>query len=119
MADITRKPLFKGTLTHPTTKYVGVPVRGGRVGAHIAWLDATSSATITLEATSFGSTDAPTESAGTYQWKDTGAVITGPAATAAGGALVNQNNIQQRRARLKIVTAATSNLEIYDGTESP
>jgi hypothetical protein len=118
MADINRKALFDGTLTHPTTKYVGVPIRSGRLGAYIAWTDATSSATITLEVTSFGPEDAPVDTAGTYQWKDSGVAITGPAASAAGAAIVNQNNLQQRRARLKIVTVATSKLKIYDGTEA-
>ena len=111
----TRQPLFKGTLAHPTTKYIGVPVRDGNVGVYVAWLDATSSATITLEMTSFPPEDAPVETAGTYQWKDSGVAITGPAASAAGAALVHAADKFQKRARLKIVTAANCNFEIYDG----
>jgi hypothetical protein len=113
--DSARKPIFKGVLTHPTTKYIGVPIRDGVLGLYIAWLDATSSAAITLELTSIPPADAPVETAGTYQWKDSGVAITGPNATAAGAALVNQNNLQQKRARLKIVTVATSNIEVWDG----
>ena len=45
--------LFKGKLASSETKYVNVPVRNGTLGAHIGWLDAVSSATITLELGSF------------------------------------------------------------------
>jgi glycerate kinase len=108
-------PLFKGTITHPSTTYVGVPIHDGAVGVYIAWLDAVSSATITLEVTSFGNDQAPVATAGTYQWKDSGVSVTGPAASAAGSSLVDVENCRQKRARLKIVTAATCSLEIYDG----
>jgi hypothetical protein len=103
-------------LTHPTTKYVGLPVREGATGAQIAWLDATSSATITLEFSSMPGGNAPVETAGTYQWKDSAVSITGPAASAAGSVLVNVENARQRRARLKIVTAANTTIEVWDGT---
>jgi hypothetical protein len=117
MADITKVPLFKGVLTHPATKYVGVPIRDGALGAFIRWLDATSSATITLELTGMGSGDAPVETAGSAaQWVDSGETITGPAATAAGSSMINLENVRQRRARLKIVTAAHTDIEIWDGT---
>lgn len=110
-------PLFKGVLTHPTTKYVNLPVRNGAVGAHIAWKDATSSATITLEFSSTPQEYADVAVAGdAWDWKDSGVAITGPAGAAAGSSLVNVENVRQRRARLKIVTAATSDLEIWDGT---
>jgi hypothetical protein len=114
------KPLFAGTLTHPTTAYVGVPIKDGALGCQIAWLDATSSATITLELTSFDPDVAAVNVAGTaWQWKDSGVVIAGPAASAAGSVLVNTENVRQQRARLKIVTAATSVLEILDGVIRP
>jgi hypothetical protein len=112
---ITRVPLFKGVLTHPTTKYIGLPIRDGHTGAHITWKDGTSSATITLEMSGYDAQDAPVETAGTYQWKDSGVAITGPTAAGAGGSLVNVENVRQYRARLKIVTVATSDFEIYDG----
>lgn len=115
-----RPPLFSGTLTHPATEYVGVPVHDGVIGVHIAWPDATSSATITLELTSYDSQDAPTTTAGTADiWKDVSATvsITGPAASARGSAQVNVENVRQRRARLKIVTAATTTLTILDGAQ--
>lgn len=112
---MNRPPLFKGTLTHPATQYVGVPVHHGTIGAYIAWLDATSSATITLEVTSFGADQAPVATAGTYQWKDSGVSITGPAASAAGAASLDVENVRQARARLKIVTAANCSFEIYEG----
>jgi hypothetical protein len=113
-----RNPLFKGTLTHPTTKYVGCPIHDGVIGGHIAWKDATSSATITLEMTSFGPDLAPNDEAGAaWEWKDSGVSITGPAGAAAGSVLVNVENARQLRARYKIVTAATCDLEIYDGAK--
>lgn len=110
-----RVPLFKGTLTHPTTQYVPVPVHNGTIGAYIAWKDATSSATITLELTSLNPEIASDTSTTAWHWKDSGVSITGPAASAAGASLVNVENVRQGRARLKIVTAATSVFEIMDG----
>ncbi len=113
--SVSKKPLFEGVLTHPVTQYVNVPVVKGMLGCHIAWKDATSSAAITIELSSFPVEEAVTETAGTYQWKDSAVVITGPAASAAGSVLVNVENVRQSRARLKIVTAATSTLVIYNG----
>ena len=106
-------PLFIGTLATSTTTYIGVPVGSASlVGIHIAWKDATSSATITLETSDFPAIDAPVTTAGTYQWKDSGETITGPAASAAGATTVQLGNIGNSRARLKIVTAADSVFEI-------
>lgn len=108
-------PLFKGTVASGATKYVGLPVVKGALGAQIAWLDATSAATITVELTSFDAQDAPVETAGTYQWKDSGVSLTGPAASAAGSVLINLENVRQKRARIKIVASANCSFEIYDG----
>lgn len=108
-------PLFKGAIATSTTAYIGVPIHGDAIGLYIAWKDATSSATITLELTSVNATDAPVTTAGTWQWKDSGLTITGPAASAAGSTLVNVENARQTRARLKIVTAAACDFEILDG----
>lgn len=106
--------LFAGSVPTSTTFYVPVPVRDGCLGVDIGWKDAVSSATITLELTSF---DASFTTAGAaWEWKDSGVSITGPAASAAGGAQVHVENVRQRRARLKIVTAAVSNFDIRDGT---
>lgn len=113
-----RRPLFDGVITHPATQYIGIPIHEGRIGLYIAWLDATSSATITIEMTSLGAEDAPLATAGTYQWKDSALSITGPAGSAAGAALVNVENVRQLRARLKIVTAATCTLKIFDGVDA-
>lgn len=115
MAKPRNPPLFEGSLTHPATQYVGVPVCDGKVGAHIAWLDATSSATITLELSSFSADEAPVTTAGTYQWVTSGVSITGPSASAAGASLVNVENVRQARARLKIVTAANCSFDIRNG----
>lgn len=108
--------LFKGPLTHPTTKYIAVPVApGGRLFLDIQWKDATSSAAITLETTGTDAADAAVDVAGAaYQWKtESGVAITGPAGAAAGSTKVHVSNLVCRRARLKIVTAAACDFEIY------
>jgi len=107
--------LFRGTIPTSTTLYVPVPIRAGTLGAHIGWLDAVSSATITLELGSFAAA-APTVAGAAWEWKDSGVSITGPAASAAGASIVNVENVRQRFARLKIVTAAACNFDIRDGT---
>lgn len=105
-----------GVIAAAATQYIEVPIsRSGVIGLYIAWVDATSSATITLEWTSFGKEDAPVTTAGTYQWKDSGEVITGPAASAAGAAAVNLENVRQGRARLKVVAAANTSLIVCNG----
>lgn len=110
-------PLFKGAIANGITRYINVPVRNGVIGLHIAWLDATSSATITLELTGFDALDAPLDIAAGYKWKDSGVSVTGPAASAAGSSLVNAENVRQARARLKIVAAAACDFEIYDSLD--
>ena len=118
----SKKPLFdykvNGTIAAAATQYVGVPVIKGMIGVYIAWVDATSSATITLELTSFPPEEAATTTAGTYQWKDSGETFTGPAASVAGSLLINIENVRQSRARLKIVGAATTSLIIYNGDQA-
>ena len=108
---------FKGSLTHPATQYVAIPVPdSGRLTIHIAWKDATSSATIVFQTSLFDGYDAPFDAAGAaWEWETESAVtITGPAAAAAGSETVHVSNLGARvRARLVITTAATSDLEIY------
>jgi hypothetical protein len=89
------------------TRYIEVPVKSGTVGFHLAWLDAVSSATITLELTGYKAISA-TAPGRAWEWKDSGLTITGPVAAAAGSAQVNVENVRQERARIKIVGAAAS-----------
>lgn len=111
-----RVPVFKGTVANAATQYVGLKICGGTIGAHIAWLDATSSATITLELSCFNNDDAAVGDAGSaWEWIGSGVSITGPSGAAAGGSLLNVENVRQYRARLKIVAAANCSFEIYDG----
>ena len=105
--------LFSGAIANGATRYIEVFVRGGSIGVHIGWMDATSSATITLELGSFDG--AITVAGAAWEWKDSGLTITGPAASAAGSTLVNVENVRQLRARLKIVAAAASVFDIRDG----
>jgi hypothetical protein len=116
MSEPTDNILFTGRLAASETFYIEVPIRDGRVGLQIAWPDAVSSAAITLELTSFLSVSATVAGAGRH-WKDSGVSITGPAASAEGSSVVNVANVLQRRARLKIITAAVTFLEILDGLE--
>lgn len=97
------------------TIYVPVPIRDNCIGVHILWRDAVSSATITLE---LSSTEAAAQSSSAADWGTAAnsPTITGPAATGAGCAIVTVTNVNQRQARLKIVTAAITNLEVRDGS---
>jgi hypothetical protein len=114
--DQNTKPwLFNARLASSETKYVEVPIRNGALGVFIGWPDATSNATITLELTSLANVSAETAGRAS-EWRDSGVSITGPAASAEGATVVNVENIRQRRARLKIVTAAVTYLDIRDGT---
>ena len=120
--SVSKKPLFDykvdGTIAAAATVYVQVPVVKGMVGCHIGWIDATSSATITLELSSFPTEEAANGAAAGYVWKDSGETFTGPAGSAAGSLLINIENVRQSRARLKIVGAATTSLLIYNGVQA-
>ena len=102
------------TIVNGQTFYLEVPIVNGTIGQHIGWLDATSSATITLELGSFVGA-AATVAGSAWEWKDSGVSITGPAASAAGSSLVNVENVRQKRARLKFVGAATSQFDVRGG----
>jgi hypothetical protein len=109
--------LFQGLIANGATKYVEVTVLDGKIGVDVAWLDATSSATVTLELTSFRNASGTTAGAA-WEWKDSGLTFTGPAASAAGSLQINVENVRQRRARVKIVAAAASTFDIRDGLAS-
>lgn len=107
--------IYKGTLTHPATKYVEVPFAEATQGAlHLRWFDGTSSATVTLETTNYDvlHADAGPTSTTAGVWIDEGLTITGPSAAAAGGSMLNMNTLGARRARVKIVTAADTVIEV-------
>lgn len=105
-------PLFDGTVLNGATKYVGIPVSAGSlVGIQIARLSGAGADTITLELSEFPPDKAPVETAGTYQWKDSGETIATPAAGAS--TLVHLGNIGTSRARLKIVAAADARYIVH------
>jgi hypothetical protein len=107
--------LFLGAVPSGATKYVAVPIRDGKLGCQVGWKDATSSATVTLELSSFPG--ASIDGAGqAWEWKDSGLTFTGPVGAAAGSTSVNIENARQLMARLKIVAAAACAFEIRDGT---
>jgi hypothetical protein len=105
--------MFVGVIANGATQFVPVVVVDGCVGAHIKWPDATSSATITLELSS--DREATLTSVAAGEWLASGVTVTGPTGVAAGGSLVNVENVRQLRGRLKIVAAATTTLEILRG----
>jgi glycerate kinase len=100
-------------MVNAETKYVEVPVVDGAIGFQLAWMDAVSSATVTLELTSFRRI-AATVAGSAWEWKDSGVTITGPAASAAGSVLVNVENVRQRRGRVKIVAAAACSFDLQE-----
>ncbi len=105
-------------LAHPATLYVPVPIEKGCVGVQLAWSDATTSGTFTIEFTNLGPNDAAYDAAASYKWKDSGLTITSPAASAAGSTLVFLENCRAKRARIKYVTAANSKLLITNGVSN-
>ncbi len=106
--------LFNGVVPTSTTFYVPLPIRDGEIGAQVAWMDATSSATITVELSSFEHA-AFTNVGQAWEWKDSGLTFSGPSGVAAGSFLINVENVRQRHARLKVITAAASTFDIRDG----
>ena len=115
-----RPALFEGGIATSTTKYIGVPIHrsgaGKVLGVSIGWLDGTTAATITLELGNEDDVAAPVEEAGdAWEWTDSGETVTGPTGSAAGSAQIFLMNVQALRARLKIVTSATSEFVIRDG----
>ena len=113
-------PLFKGPIATTTTQYVGVPIHGvdgeKALGLIIGWTDATSAAALTIEFANVGPDDSTISAAGNaWDWIDSGETITGPTGAAAGAAFVTLQNVQAKRARLKIVTTANSDFVITDG----
>lgn len=104
--------IFQGRLASGVTEYFEVPIRDGTIGLHVGWFDATSSATITIELTSVPGVAVNSTTA--WHWKDSGVSITGPAGSAIGAASINIENVRQIRARIKIVTAAITQLGIWE-----
>jgi len=110
---------FEGTVLDTVTKYIPLVIFKRALGCTIGWKDDTSSATLTLEVTD--DSDAPVVTAGeAWQWGDTGETITGPVGATAGVTMISLENINHRRARLKIVAAADCEFRIwdYDGEEN-
>ena len=97
------------------TEYVGVPIHGDAIGVHIAWLDATSDAGITLQTSNYSPDAAPVgEDGEAWQWVDESLSITGPGGTAAGAEMVHAENVRAKRARLKIEANADSEFKITE-----
>lgn len=108
--------LFRGNVANGETKYVRIPIHDGKIGSYIGWKTSGSSAAVTLEMTSVP-IEGVDEAGAAWQWKDSGLSFTGPAGAAIGALLINIDNVRQTDARLKIVGAAASVFEIWDGIE--
>lgn len=119
MPASNRRPLFQGTVANGATQYVGIPVGlKGITTIHLAWKDATSAATVTLQHSLFSPDDAPVGSAGSaWHWVNSATSVTGPAATAAGASLTQLSGVGPNlRSRLRIVATANCDLEVYAET---
>ncbi len=116
MPSPINRPLFQGVVLSGATKYVPIPVTHNRIGLTVAWRDAVSSATITMEYSDFDAEEAPHDAAGSaWHWKASGVAITGPSAAAASSALVESSSVLHKRARLVIVAAANCDFDIRNG----
>lgn len=105
--------IFTGVIPTSTTRYFPVSIVDGTIGAHLAWKDATSSATITLELSGYEGL-AVTVDGAAWEWTPSGITITGPAASAAGSVGINVENVRQKNARIKVVTAAVTTIDVLD-----
>jgi hypothetical protein len=106
--------LFRGTVANSEVKYVRVPIHDGKIGVHVGWKTIASSATITLDLTSVPGVSVD-EAGAAWQWKDSGLSFTGPSGASINALSINIENVRQSDARLKIVGAAASVFEIWDG----
>ena len=103
-----------GQLANPSTTYFEIGgMNDGVQSVMIRWTDATSAAAITLETTNLSPADAAVTAAAGSIWFPEPAVITGPAASAAGCFMLHLGNNGAKRNRLKVVTTAVTQLEIW------
>lgn len=103
-----------GQLANPSTTYFEIGgMNDGITAVMIRWTDATSAATITLETTNLNPTDAPIGDAAGSIWCPEPVVITGPVGAAAGCFMLHLGNNAAKRNRLKVVTTAVTQLEIW------
>lgn len=107
------QPLFKGTIANGATKYIGIPTgQASLVGIQIIRKDGAAFAAAQLHQSNMDADDAPVQTAGTYQWEDTGEVIADPGA--GGSTFVNLGNIGGRRTRLMLTAgAADTQVEVW------
>lgn len=100
-----RQPLFKGTILNGATKFIGVPTgHNSLLGIQIIRKDGAVFAAAQLHQSNMPPEDAPVETAGTYQWEDTGEVIADPGA--GGSTFVNLGNVGGTRTRLMLTAGA-------------
>jgi hypothetical protein len=105
-----------------TTTYVEIPIEPASIaGIQCSWLDATSSATITLETSNWPQANVAGNVAGNAdEWfSETTVTITGPTAAARGCSMTHIGNLGSERSRLKIVTAAATKLRIRVSAKVP
>lgn len=108
MSAIESAPLAFN-VANAATRYVDLPIPSSKLhSVQIAWLDAISSATITIESTNRTPNDASFDSTNAALWSADATSITGPNGTAIGSVMVNLADKGFRRARLKIIASAAS-----------
>lgn len=117
MSSIRFKPQYV-EVAAAATEYVEVGGEGSTIhGIQICWVDAVSSATITLHTSNWPAQDVAVDSTTAYHWHDESVAaapvtIVGPSAAAIGNTMVHLGNLGAARCRLKIVAAATTKLWI-------
>lgn len=114
----SQKLLARVALTHPATQYVALNMQEAPLASlFLRWFDGTSSATCTLESTDLpkeGPDGVADDSTGVTEWaSESSPSITGPAGAGAGCEMVNLVDKGQRRMRLKIVTVANTDIEVW------
>lgn len=113
---------YATALGNGTTTYVEIPIEPASIaGIQCSWLDATSSATITLETSNWPQAMVAGNVAGNAdEWFNESTVaIAGPTAVARGCSITHVGNLGAERARLKIVTAAATKLRIRVSSKVP
>ena len=107
-----------GTIANATTVYVSIPTGTNGAAVDVKWLDAITSAALTLQCTNSPPGEAPVRVAGTAEkWAALPAAsivgaLTAPNGTAIGSTKVRIKDVPGKRVRLQIVTAAISNFVI-------
>lgn len=103
----------QGQIANGATEYFEIGgADDGITSCQIRWFDNTSSATITLETCNLPASEVTYNSTTAQDWCAEPVTITGPTGVAAGTFMLHFGNSGSKRHRLKVVTAAITQLEL-------